>query len=62
MSNVDKPKKKRGWIYLLFAVALGVAMVLIPKHKADAATVAKSDVDAGLTQAAKIVKDGVAML
>lgn len=60
--STDTPKKKRGWIYLLLAAALGIAMVLIPKHKADAATVVKTDVSAGLTEAAKIVKDGVAML
>ena len=52
MSN-DTPKKKRGWIYLVLAAALAVAMVLIPKHKANAETVVKSNVSAGLAQAAK---------
>ncbi|MBK3780411.1 hypothetical protein G3A43_09210 [Paraburkholderia aspalathi] len=58
MSN-DTPKKKRGWIYLLLAAALGICMVLIPKHKADAQTVAKVDVTASLTQ---VVKDSLAKL
>lgn len=61
MSN-DTPKKKRGWIYLALAAALAAAMLLIPKHKADAATVVKTDVSVGIAQAAKIVKDGVAKL
>jgi hypothetical protein len=61
MSN-NTPKKKRGWIYLLLAAALGVCMVFIPKHKADAATVVKADVASSLTHAEKGVKETLARL